>query len=286
VKQTYDEQVKILYDNVPTGIVVSIVNSLIVTFALWHHGPRPLILSWTAANVLVGLGSAFLVRSYRKARAPDSHRQRWALRITVASFLAGAAWGALGLLVPPYTTLPYQVFVTFVLGGMATGAIALGASFFPAYVAFLLPTLLPLDLWFFVQGGRTYGAMGALLGVFILALYTMGRNVHRSVAQSVRLSIEKTELADALRAEHEQLEQTNRTLAKEILERQRVAQELRSRETLYRGMFEKNPAVQLLLDPESGAIVDANRAASAYYGYGLDDLKRKNLMCNSMRLIH
>ena len=42
------------------------------------------------------------------------------------------------------------------------------------------------------------------------------------------------------------------------------------REALYRSMFERNQAVKLLIDPESGGIVDANAAAVEFYGYARD----------------
>lgn len=45
----------------------------------------------------------------------------------------------------------------------------------------------------------------------------------------------------------------------------------------YRQMFEKNLAVKLLIDPATGDIVDANPAASAFYGYSLDELRRKKI---------
>ncbi len=41
----------------------------------------------------------------------------------------------------------------------------------------------------------------------------------------------------------------------------------------YRQMFEKNQAVKLLIDPESGDIVDANPAASEFYGYSIAALR-------------
>jgi PAS domain S-box-containing protein len=39
------------------------------------------------------------------------------------------------------------------------------------------------------------------------------------------------------------------------------------REALYHSLFQGNKAVKLLIDPTTGAIVDANAAACAYYGY-------------------
>lgn len=49
---------------------------------------------------------------------------------------------------------------------------------------------------------------------------------------------------------------------------------LREQSELFRGMFENHSAVMLLLNPESGQIVEANQAAVAYYGYHLEDLKK------------
>ena len=41
---------------------------------------------------------------------------------------------------------------------------------------------------------------------------------------------------------------------------------------IHRQIFEKNLAVQLLIDPESGRIVEANPAACAFYGYSREEL--------------
>lgn len=48
---------------------------------------------------------------------------------------------------------------------------------------------------------------------------------------------------------------------------------LLEREMLYRQMFETNRAVKLLIDPESGEIIDANHAAELFYGWPLDVLR-------------
>jgi len=48
-------------------------------------------------------------------------------------------------------------------------------------------------------------------------------------------------------------------------------------DALYRQMFEKNRAVQLLIDPSDGAILDANLAASEFYGYSIEQLKKMHI---------
>lgn len=52
---------------------------------------------------------------------------------------------------------------------------------------------------------------------------------------------------------------------------------LTDREILYRRIFEENPAVQLITDSETGMILDANLAASEFYGCGIEALKQLKL---------
>jgi diguanylate cyclase (GGDEF)-like protein/PAS domain S-box-containing protein len=57
------------------------------------------------------------------------------------------------------------------------------------------------------------------------------------------------------------------------IEQKRKEEAVRTSERRYRQMFENNRAVQLLLDPQDGTIVDANMAACDFYGYTLDELR-------------
>jgi len=61
-------------------------------------------------------------------------------------------------------------------------------------------------------------------------------------------------------------------LTYDLSERKRAEEALRASEQRFHQMFEHHTAVMLLLDPESGAIVDANQAAADFYGYSHDAL--------------
>jgi PAS domain S-box-containing protein len=54
---------------------------------------------------------------------------------------------------------------------------------------------------------------------------------------------------------------------------QRLFNEIRDNNQLYTQMFNEHTAIQLLIDPESGKIVEANPAASSFYGYSLNVLE-------------
>lgn len=57
------------------------------------------------------------------------------------------------------------------------------------------------------------------------------------------------------------------------LRRRREVAALREREERYHSLFENNHTVMLIIDPDSGAIVDANAAAVEYYGWPRERLK-------------
>jgi len=52
---------------------------------------------------------------------------------------------------------------------------------------------------------------------------------------------------------------------------------LRDGERLYQETFRQSPAIKLLIDPLSLAIIDANEAAESFYGYSVDRMKSMRL---------
>ncbi len=69
----------------------------------------------------------------------------------------------------------------------------------------------------------------------------------------------------------------NRRLSAEVERRKIYETELASKEKRFRELFENNMAVELLIDPESGQIIDANKAAIRFYGYSKEEIKQKNI---------
>lgn len=63
----------------------------------------------------------------------------------------------------------------------------------------------------------------------------------------------------------------------DITERKRTEAALSESENRFRSLFQNNHAVMLVIDPTDGAIVDANPAACAYYGWPYEVLTRQNI---------
>jgi PAS domain S-box-containing protein len=63
----------------------------------------------------------------------------------------------------------------------------------------------------------------------------------------------------------------------DITDRIEMEKKLKRNEELYRQMFEKNQAIKLMVDPEDGRIINANKAAGEFYGYPVDKLKQMKI---------
>lgn len=62
-------------------------------------------------------------------------------------------------------------------------------------------------------------------------------------------------------------------ISRDITENKKAEIALRESEQRFRNMFHKHASIMLLVDPESGRIVDANKAAANFYGYPEDELR-------------
>lgn len=72
-------------------------------------------------------------------------------------------------------------------------------------------------------------------------------------------------------------------IAPDVTQRIRTKQELEESELAYRLLFENHIAVKLLIDPEDGSIVKANRAAANFYGWSIEalqDMKISDVIIN------
>jgi len=76
---------------------------------------------------------------------------------------------------------------------------------------------------------------------------------------------------------YEALEQRVRILEKSYFELKQAEEALREREALFRNLLEHHAAVQLIIDPDSGKIMDANNSAAMFYGWTREQLQQMRI---------
>jgi signal transduction histidine kinase/CheY-like chemotaxis protein len=194
------QQLRAIFRQLPIALAVNLVNAALAVIVLEPISARLLPLVWFLAVVLVTAGRWMLWRWYRRA----GHTEEtgfWALGATCGSLLAGLCWGIGGALLFPIVPVIGQIFLTFVVGGMCTGAVVLSAPHLPSLLAFLFAASLPMAARFFGGTAATDSAVGAMILVFAAALSLAGIHLNRFFAEAMRLRFELNEANLRLQAE-------------------------------------------------------------------------------------
>ncbi len=76
---------------------------------------------------------------------------------------------------------------------------------------------------------------------------------------------------------YEELEQRVLELEKADSKRKHTEHALRESEERFRKLFQKHSAVNLIIDPDTGNIIDANEAALKFYGWSIEELRRMSI---------
>lgn len=66
-------------------------------------------------------------------------------------------------------------------------------------------------------------------------------------------------------------------LSVDITERKKMEDAIRESEEKFRNMFESHGAIMLIIDPQSGEIINANSSAAKFYGYTREELRKINI---------
>ena len=111
------------------------------------------------------------------------------------------------------------------------------------------------------------------------------QDIHEQYSAAVLLLIDESpeniETAFASGAEDYVATPIQPTILRQRLRRLLAASEIQQRleasERRWRQAFDQNHAIKLIINPDTGSIVDANRAACHFYGYRLEEMRRKKI---------
>jgi signal transduction histidine kinase len=215
-------QIKLLYEQAPSAFIAIIINAAIIVTVLWGPVPKPLLMGWFLASLLVLFARIGLRRSYLLNSPTTAESLRWGRRFVFGVAVNGMLWGFAGFFFFVEQSYVYQLLLAFVLAGMASGAIGTLSPVRDAYLAFLVPALLPYLARLVSAGGKVHLAMGGMLLLYIAMMGMISRRLHASVAESLRLRFANLDLLDDLRRARDKQERINEELAAQIAEKQRA----------------------------------------------------------------
>jgi signal transduction histidine kinase len=206
-----------------------------MTAVLWAVVAHPLLLTWLACLLVVILSLFVIIWTYRRRTPTVEQTPFWRTLFILGAGAGATVGGAAGMVLFPDQSLVHQVFLAFVLGGMAAGAVVVLSPVMKAFLAVFIPTLLPITVQVFLRRDEVHVSMGLLLLSYAGVLLVMARHHHASIAESLRLRFENFDLIHHLAIAKEGelratiAEEVNQRLQKEIAERKRAQEAVQYR---------------------------------------------------------
>ncbi|MDY6989461.1 MAG: PAS domain-containing protein [Thermodesulfobacteriota bacterium] len=263
-RQLLAAEVNLLYENAPTGLVATLVNSIILTFVLWGVTSPTFLVIWFACLFLLTAARYVLVLRYRNASGIHLDPAKWGHWFTMGAVFSGIIWGSAGVFLFPVASVAHQAFIAFVLGGMVAGAVGVFSVIKRVFFVFALPAMLPINVQFFMQGTDVHFAMGLMILLFTVLMVGTSRRMHTATVSSLKLGFENTNLIERLAGEKERIEGLNEDLTSEIAQRRQAQEALeKSHQELEQRVLERTAKLATANERLEKEVKDRRRAEEA-----------------------
>ena len=193
------EQVKIVFAAVPLSLAANLINSIILSAALWALVAHAFILTWFFA---ISAASVFRWYTYRRFTATTEASRAdpsWRSLAAIGTLLTGALWGSTALFLFPADSMVHQVFLAFVIAGISAGAVTTLSAVYGLAAGFLLLTLGPM-MWRFLAADHVLGhTMALMTALFALMIVVSSGRLHRTILESLRIRNERRQAERTIR---------------------------------------------------------------------------------------
>ena len=212
-------ETRLLYENATTGILVTILITLVVAYAHWDLGPRPIIAGWLAYMLLVSAGRFIIVQRYWRASPRDDENGRWNTAFVVGVALAAVGWGGGAILLYPSTQPMNEILLVFAVGGVMLGGASTLAARPEAFLTFLLPAGILTSLRVAIVADEHHLLMALLGAVFTIAVVLTAWRFHVAIETSFLLRFDNEALIESLKSAKDDAESLNRELELRVRDR-------------------------------------------------------------------
>lgn len=258
------DRVEQLYSQMPLGILVTLVIGGIATYELWDARTRDLVLFWWGLVLLVTAARAALYFGYRSSTGKLAEAAQWLRWLGISALANGVNWGFAGAVFFPSHTDEQQVFLAFLLAGIASAGIPTYAASWPMFAIYAGAIVLPFTYVLATFGNRLFTEIALLVPLFFLVNVGIAYRLNQVFYSGYRLRHAYNRLTEDYTSLNRQLEQ-------QIGDLLDARQEVESSGRKLALFAERAPISVIEMDVNS-TILEINPAAENMFGYSALEL--------------
>jgi diguanylate cyclase (GGDEF)-like protein/PAS domain S-box-containing protein len=275
-------QTNLLYKQIQTELLVSMVLTACVCTVYWDLAPIGLLLGWASiVNIMVGVRSLFIYRRADEER-PDEIIA-WGEFYTTSVVISGICWSAVGAITLKYGGAGMEPFALVILSCISMTAYVSMQSSPQAIAAFVVPAMLPVAIISLKEFSVISYALAVVALIVTGLMIASSRTLRDVMAKAFSLSFHNTELIQKLIVAREAAEKAkkyseeiNLKLQHEIRERKQAEQLIKSSRQKLSAILNNMQDTIYQID-EEGTIQWATPSVKDLLGYTLEEFKGRNI---------
>jgi len=267
-KRVLADRVEQLYSQMPLGIVATLAIGGIATYELWDQRTRDLVLFWWGLVLLITAARAALYFGYRNSKNKLAEAGQWLRWLGISALAHGVNWGFAGAVFFPSHTDEQQVFLAFLLAGIASAGIPSYAASWPMFAVYAAAIVLPFAYVLATFGNRLFAEIALLVPLFYLANVGIAYRLNQVFYSGYRLRHAYGRLT-------EDYTTLNRRLEQQLVELDEAQRQVEASGRKLALFAERAPIAVLELDND-GRIQQMNHAAENLFGWTSNELVEKN----------
>jgi signal transduction histidine kinase/CheY-like chemotaxis protein len=216
------------------NLVASLAASAALVALTYSSTDRVALGAWFLSLSVVTLVRYVDAAAYRAKERNPVEARRWANQFIVGALIAGSiwGWGATQAILTTEGLPTHWFFVTAILIGTPAIAVFSLGSWLPAYLAFILPFLIPWGVYSIYLGGEINVLNGLLAMGYTIGLFIIARRVNTDARAGILQELEIKQLVNELYASNDEKRIANEDLRREIEVRARIEADLRDAKDL------------------------------------------------------
>jgi diguanylate cyclase (GGDEF)-like protein len=163
------DRLQLLYQQSFPAVFVSMAAAIIFTVTLWPVQDHQLLLAWFSALFLTAMARLILFLQYRKISPEGEEVLIWEKPYFITLMLTSVTWGIGSLFIMPEDSQVHQIVIFSFMIALAGGATSLYSSHSSMTLATVAVILLPVTVYFFMNGGYVYVGMAAAAVLFFIS---------------------------------------------------------------------------------------------------------------------
>ncbi|MEN8195343.1 MAG: histidine kinase dimerization/phospho-acceptor domain-containing protein, partial [Pseudomonadota bacterium] len=204
--QVEAQQIRQLFSRVVPLTLSDLSIAFLLAVFVWDKVPRGTLFLWAACVVVLNLCRAALSAIYLKSTSPIEETRKWGAVFAFSASVGGALWAGASIMFFEPSMVGLQLAFVFAITGLGSLAYA---AYMPAFYAFLLPLIIALGGRLLFDGGGPTHIVAGFAAFAVSFVSLMALNINRGLASSIRLQLEKTDLAQGLSAAKQRAENAN-----------------------------------------------------------------------------